>query len=820
MLRHRSLRVQRHRDHHEDHRLDHPLDHLLDHPLDHLLDHPEEHHHAHLLGTLRQPVDPKAAAAAVEKLLKRGRLNFKLLEARGLKKKGSTDKKFSADPYVKLRIGSHPLTAKETKSKTLKKCTSTVIFHEETLAFDLTDPKALVADGDVPLRLEVYDENLLSDELLGEVRFSALRFFDGKVHRETLPLRLPALGPDGLACGELEVEIKMDIALVGMLSLVLMEGRNLKSMELIGKQDPYCKLSIGGFSKRGKTIPKGGRNPYFGEEELLFWVTEDLWVNRMQLSLFDEDIGSDDLIGSAQFSVLHFMETLGPQEHVIAIKNNGQSAGDVLLKIEFFPAGTLSIVCLAGKQLRSVDAIGRQDPYVKFTAEGRSTKIVMKTKTDTDGGREPEWENERFTFQVVDQYNILVEVWDEDSVGDDDLIGAATVSLLPVFRYGYVDSWFNLWVKGKFGNKEPAGQLHLELNFEAPPGIAYPQHQADEEHEGDEEEGSGAPDKVDAVSAAARTSAAAALASKKIKSKTAAAAEKYVVPCLSRSGEFTEEEILGAFRFLDLDRNNFIGAAELRHLLICMGELITDEEIDMMVKLCDTDGDGQVSFDEFRRMVIHPDPSSADFATAPVEDPGGPIDVQLITKETTPAQKARESAIKDEKRKLMKRFVADTNPSLELLTRIALKFRQMQREALDFDDFCVLFEVEPTGEYRRLFALYTADAQSDDGADLREILLGVVNFVGGVDRAQRVKFCFEIFDGDHNGFITEDELVNILKANHMTTEAQVQKKAQTILKQADDNGDGRMSLDEFYVIAKKFPNLLFPSHESVEAGVL
>lgn len=286
------------------------------------------------------------------------------------------------------------------------------------------------------------------------------------------------------------------------------------------------------------------------------------------------------------------------------------------------------------------------------------------------------------------------------------------------------------------------------------------------------------------------------------------------------SGEFTEEEILGAFRFLDLDHNNFIGAAELRHLLICMGELITDEEIDMMVKLCDTDGDGQVSFDEFRRMVIHPDPSSADFATAPVEDPDGPVDVQLITKETSPEQKARQNAIKDEKRKLMKRFVEDNSPNLELLMRIARRFRQMQRDSLDFDDFCALFEVEPTGEYRRLFALYTPDGQSDDGADLREILLSVVNFVGGVDRKQRVQFCFEIFDDDHNGFITEDELVNILKANHMTTEAQVKKKAQTILKQADDNGDGKMSLDEFYVIAKKFPNLLFPSHESFDAGVL
>lgn len=287
--------------------------------------------------------------------------------------------------------------------------------------------------------------------------------------------------------------------------------------------------------------------------------------------------------------------------------------------------------------------------------------------------------------------------------------------------------------------------------------------------------------------------------------------------------EFSEEEILGAFRFIDLDKNSFIGAAELRHLLICMGELITDEEVDEMIRLCDMDGDGQVSFDEFRCMVVHPDPGSPEFAIAPVEDPEEPADVALITKEITLEEKTRQSEIKEEKRRLMKRFAEDTRPSLELLTHIANKFRQMHKDELEFDDFCMLFEVEPTGEYRRLFALYTPNGQSeDDGIDLRELLLGVVNFMdGGVDRAQRVKFCFEIFDDDHNGFITEDELLNILKANHMMTDAsQVKKKAQTIMRQADDNGDGKMSLDEFYVIAKKFPNLLFPSHESVQGGVI
>ena len=52
--------------------------------------------------------------------------------------------------------------------------------------------------------------------------------------------------------------------------------------------------------------------------------------------------------------------------------------------------------------------------------------------------------------------------------------------------------------------------------------------------------------------------------------------------------EFTDQEIEDAFAFIDLDRNRFLGAAELRHILICMGELITDEEVDEMIRMCDT----------------------------------------------------------------------------------------------------------------------------------------------------------------------------------------------------------------------------------------
>ena len=59
--------------------------------------------------------------------------------------------------------------------------------------------------------------------------------------------------------------------------------------------------------------------------------------------------------------------------------------------------------------------------------------------------------------------------------------------------------------------------------------------------------------------------------------------------------EFTEKEIIEAFRSFDLDKNNYVGAAEIRHVLLNIGERPTDEEVDEMIRMVDKNGDGQVA---------------------------------------------------------------------------------------------------------------------------------------------------------------------------------------------------------------------------------
>ncbi|PKK22058.1 calmodulin, striated muscle [Columba livia] len=65
----------------------------------------------------------------------------------------------------------------------------------------------------------------------------------------------------------------------------------------------------------------------------------------------------------------------------------------------------------------------------------------------------------------------------------------------------------------------------------------------------------------------------------------------------------SEEEMREAFRVFDKDGNGYISAAELRHIMTNLGEKLTDEEVDEMIKEADFNDDGQVNYEEFVRMM-------------------------------------------------------------------------------------------------------------------------------------------------------------------------------------------------------------------------
>lgn len=53
------------------------------------------------------------------------------------------------------------------------------------------------------------------------------------------------------------------------------------------------------------------------------------------------------------------------------------------------------------------------------------------------------------------------------------------------------------------------------------------------------------------------------------------------------------------------DGNGYISAAELRHVMTNLGEKLTDEEVDEMIREADIDGDGQVNYEGISIYYCH-----------------------------------------------------------------------------------------------------------------------------------------------------------------------------------------------------------------------
>lgn len=70
------------------------------------------------------------------------------------------------------------------------------------------------------------------------------------------------------------------------------------------------------------------------------------------------------------------------------------------------------------------------------------------------------------------------------------------------------------------------------------------------------------------------------------------------------SSSDTEAELLAAFQVFDKDKSGFLSPDELRAVLKQLGgDTMSDKEIDDIMREADTDGDGNISFAEFKNIM-------------------------------------------------------------------------------------------------------------------------------------------------------------------------------------------------------------------------
>ena len=86
------------------------------------------------------------------------------------------------------------------------------------------------------------------------------------------------------------------------------------------------------------------------------------------------------------------------------------------------------------------------------------------------------------------------------------------------------------------------------------------------------------------------------------------------------------------------------------------------------------------------------------------------------------------------------------------------------------------------------------DEDSNGSIDMKEFVALMARRMQQVDTQEEIAEAFRIFDKDGNGFISAQELANVMTSlGERLTEAEINE----MIKEADLDQDGQISLDEF-----------------------
>jgi len=134
-------------------------------------------------------------------------------------------------------------------------------------------------------------------------------------------------------------------------------------------------------------------------------------------------------------------------------------------------------------------------------------------------------------------------------------------------------------------------------------------------------------------------------------------------------------------------------------------------------------------------------------------------------------------------------------------------FKKLDKDAsetLCVEEFLALPELKENPLVQRVVQVF--DTNKSGELDFSEFVRGLAMFTSkSIDREQKLKFLFNIYDMDGDGFICNTELFDVLKMMVGTnlTDVQLQQVVDKTIVQLDKNQDGMISYQEFCDIIAK-----------------
>ncbi|KAJ8285476.1 hypothetical protein GJAV_G00027220 [Gymnothorax javanicus] len=351
------------------------------------------------------------------------------------------DRGGTSDPYVKFKIAGKEVFRSRTINKNLNP-----VWEEKV--------SLLVDNLREPLYVKVFDYDFgLQDDFMG----SAYLYLESLEHRRTLDVTLDLKDPQypdhNLGTLDLAVTLSpkegdfreaqqqsMRLSEVhrkaqlwrGIVSISLIEGRDLQPMDTNGLSDPYVKFRMGHQKYKSKTIPKT-LNPQW-REQFDFHLYEEQG-GYLDITVWDKDAGKrDDFMGRCQVDLSVLSKEQTHKLDIPLEEGEGMLRREILNRYSLLRSfhnikdvGVVQVKVIRAEGLMAADVTGKSDPFcvVELSNDRLQTHTVYKNLN-------PEW-NKVFTFNVKDIHSVLeVTVYDEDRDRSADFLGKVAIPLLRI----------------------------------------------------------------------------------------------------------------------------------------------------------------------------------------------------------------------------------------------------------------------------------------------------------------------------------------------------------------------------------------------------
>ncbi|KAK4050037.1 Calcineurin subunit B [Microbotryomycetes sp. JL221] len=149
---------------------------------------------------------------------------------------------------------------------------------------------------------------------------------------------------------------------------------------------------------------------------------------------------------------------------------------------------------------------------------------------------------------------------------------------------------------------------------------------------------------------------------------------------------------------------------------------------------------------------------------------------------------------------ILQEMEQSSNFSAPEIQRLKKRFMKLDKDgsgSIDKDEFLQIPQIANNPLASRMIAIFDEDGSGT--VDFQEFVAGLSAFSNKGEREEKLKFAFKVYDMDRDGFISNGELFLVLKmmVGNNLKDQQLQQIVDKTLMEADQDGDGKLSFEEF-----------------------